>query len=96
MTMREEIRPMLRLAAPLALTELGWMLMGIVDTIMAGRLNTAAVGGDTRLLALEQWEGERRSFSWQLYKKNEEYQAVLGFLLAVAWMTFKIWWMGKS
>jgi len=35
---------MLRLAAPLALTELGWMVMGIVDTIMAGRLNAAAVG----------------------------------------------------
>lgn len=49
-----------------------------------------------RLLPLKQWEGERRSFSWQLYKKNEEYQAVLGFLLAVAWMTFKIWWVGKS
>ena len=29
--------PMLRLAAPLALAELGWMAMGIVDTIMAGR-----------------------------------------------------------
>jgi protein-S-isoprenylcysteine O-methyltransferase Ste14 len=49
-----------------------------------------------RLLPLKQWEGERRSFSWQLYKKNEEYQAVFGFLLAVAWMTFKIWWIGKS
>ena len=35
---------MLRLAAPLALTELGWMVMGIVDTIMAGRLNATAVG----------------------------------------------------
>jgi MATE family multidrug resistance protein len=35
---------MLRLAAPLALTELGWIAMGIVDTIMAGRLNATAVG----------------------------------------------------
>lgn len=35
---------MLRLAAPLALTELGWMVMGVVDTIMAGRLNATAVG----------------------------------------------------
>jgi multidrug resistance protein, MATE family len=35
---------MLRLAAPLALTELGWMAMGVVDTIMAGRLNATAVG----------------------------------------------------
>ena len=28
---------MLRLAAPLAMAELGWMAMGIVDTVMAGR-----------------------------------------------------------
>ena len=35
---------MLRLATPLALTELGWMIMGVVDTIMAGRLSAAAVG----------------------------------------------------
>src|SRR5580698_4075869 len=42
--MRKELGPMMRLAAPLALTEFGWMLMGIVDTIMAGRLNAAAVG----------------------------------------------------
>src|SRR5580658_3499946 len=44
MTLRKELGPMLRLAAPLALTELGWMAMGIVDTIMAGRLNATAVG----------------------------------------------------
>ena len=35
---------MLQLAAPLAMAELGWMLMGIVDTVMAGRLGAAAVG----------------------------------------------------
>jgi MATE family multidrug resistance protein len=35
---------MLRLAAPLALAELGWMAMGIVDTVMAGRLGAAALG----------------------------------------------------
>lgn len=38
---------MLRLAAPLALTELGWMLMGIVDSMMAGRLNAEALGAGT-------------------------------------------------
>src|SRR3982750_367668 len=42
--LRREFRPMLRLAAPLALAELGWMAMGIVDTIMAGPLGPAAVG----------------------------------------------------
>ncbi len=35
---------MLQLAAPLALAELGWMAMGIVDTIMAGRLGPTALG----------------------------------------------------
>lgn len=42
--LRREFGPMLRLAAPLALAELGWMAMGIVDTIMAGPLGPAAVG----------------------------------------------------
>jgi MATE family multidrug resistance protein len=41
---RREFPPMLRLAAPLALAELGWMAMGIVDTIMAGRLGAAQLG----------------------------------------------------
>ena len=35
---------MLRMAVPLALAELGWMAMGVVDTIMAGRLGAAAIG----------------------------------------------------
>jgi MATE family multidrug resistance protein len=34
---------MLRIAAPLALAELGWMLMGLVDTVMVGHLPHAAV-----------------------------------------------------
>ncbi len=41
---RTELRPMLRMAAPLALAELGWMIMGFVDTVMAGRLSPAALG----------------------------------------------------
>src|SRR5277367_3853376 len=32
-----------RLALPLILTELGWMSMGIVDTIMVGRLPDSAI-----------------------------------------------------
>ena len=36
--MRQEFRPMLRLAVPMALTELGWLLMGLVDTMMVGHL----------------------------------------------------------
>jgi MATE family multidrug resistance protein len=42
--LKREFRPMLRLAAPLAIAELGAMVMGIVDTIMAGPLGPAAVG----------------------------------------------------
>ena len=36
--------PMLRLAAPFAIAELAWMLMGFVNTVMAGRLGPAAIG----------------------------------------------------
>jgi multidrug resistance protein, MATE family len=42
--LRREFRPMLRLAVPLALAELGWMAMGIVDSIMAGRIDAASLG----------------------------------------------------
>src|ERR1051326_3462947 len=42
--LRAEFRPMLRLSIPLALAELGWMVAGIVDTIMAGPFGPAAVG----------------------------------------------------
>ena len=40
---RHEFRPTLRLALPLVFAELGWMSMGIVDTIMVGRLPNSAV-----------------------------------------------------
>ncbi|MGA8143535.1 MAG: MATE family efflux transporter [Candidatus Acidiferrales bacterium] len=39
----EEARPMLRLAIPLVLAELGWMTMAIVDTMMVGRQANSAV-----------------------------------------------------
>ncbi|HZS28116.1 MAG TPA: MATE family efflux transporter [Candidatus Angelobacter sp.] len=39
---RQEFRPMLRLAVPLALTELGWLAMSFVDTVMVGRLSDSA------------------------------------------------------
>jgi MATE family multidrug resistance protein len=39
---RRELRPMLELAGPLVLAELGWMTMGIVDTMMVGRLSRDA------------------------------------------------------
>src|SRR5712671_2657039 len=43
-SLRQELRPMLRLAAPLVLAELGWMGMGIVDTMMVGRVSAEAIG----------------------------------------------------
>ena len=39
-----EIGPMLKLAGPVILAELGWMAMGLVDIIMVGRLGPAAIG----------------------------------------------------
>jgi MATE family multidrug resistance protein len=35
---------MLALAIPVIIAELGWMTMGIVDTIMVRRLGPAAIG----------------------------------------------------
>jgi multidrug resistance protein, MATE family len=43
--MRRELGPMLRLAGPVILAEIGWMSMGVVDTIMVGPLGAAAIGG---------------------------------------------------
>ena len=39
---REELRQSVRLAVPLVIAELGWMLMGIVDTMFVGRLPNSA------------------------------------------------------
>jgi MATE family multidrug resistance protein len=42
--LRGELKPTLRLAVPVILAELGWMAMGVVDTIMVGPLGPAAIG----------------------------------------------------
>jgi MATE family multidrug resistance protein len=39
----EEARPMIHLATPIVLAEVGWMSMGIVDTMMVGRQANSAV-----------------------------------------------------
>lgn len=36
---------MFRLAWPVVLSEIGWMMMGVVDTIMVGRVSPEAIGG---------------------------------------------------
>ena len=44
MRLRAEFRPMLALAAPVVVAELGWMAMGVVDALMVGRLSAEAIG----------------------------------------------------
>jgi MATE family multidrug resistance protein len=39
-----ELAAMLRLAAPIVFAELGWMAMGVVDTIVVGRVGATAIG----------------------------------------------------
>lgn len=41
---RRELKPTLRLAGPVVRAELGWMGMGVVDTVMVGALGPAAIG----------------------------------------------------
>jgi MATE family multidrug resistance protein len=43
MPIHREIAPMLRLALPLVMAEVGWMVMGVVDTVMVGHLPHPAV-----------------------------------------------------
>ena len=43
--LRAELPPLARLAWPVILAEIGWMAMGIVDTLMVGPLGPIAIGG---------------------------------------------------
>ncbi len=42
-SLRSELVPMLRLAVPVVMAELGWMTMGVVDTLMVGGLGPEAI-----------------------------------------------------
>jgi MATE family multidrug resistance protein len=42
--LRYELRPLVQLAGPVVLAELGWMTMGLVDTLMVGRVSATALG----------------------------------------------------
>ncbi len=44
-----------------------------------------------RFLPLGKWHGAPGRFSWSLYRKNEEYKAAIGFLIAAAWLVWKCW-----
>jgi MATE family multidrug resistance protein len=41
---RGELAPLLKLAGPVIMAEIGWMSMGLVDTMMVGPLGPAAIG----------------------------------------------------
>lgn len=43
MSIRAEFLPMLKIAVPVVLAELGWMTMGVVDTVMVGPLGPQAI-----------------------------------------------------
>ena len=43
-TLRDEFSPMTRLAIPVVMAELGWVTMGLVDTLMVGPLGPEAIG----------------------------------------------------
>jgi MATE family multidrug resistance protein len=43
-SIRREFFPTLRIAIPVVMAELGWMAMGVVDTIMVGPLGPEAIG----------------------------------------------------
>lgn len=43
-TLRAELAGLLALAIPVVLSEIGWIAMGLVDTIMVGRLGPQAIG----------------------------------------------------
>ena len=42
--LRAELPPLLRLAVPVICAELGWMSMGVVDTMLVGRVSAVAIG----------------------------------------------------
>ena len=44
-SLKDEFMPMISLSGPVVLAELGWVTMGIVDTVMVGRVGAEAIGG---------------------------------------------------
>lgn len=42
-----------------------------------------------RFLPLSKWNGMSKRFSWALYRRNEEYKAAIGFLIATGWLIWR-------
>jgi hypothetical protein len=47
-----------------------------------------------RFIPRRHWPGERGHFSWALYRRNEEYKALIGFAIAVAWLAWRCGYAG--
>ena len=45
----------------------------------------------SRFLPGEKWSASKRRFSWARYRKNEEYKAAMGFLVAAIWILWRCW-----
>jgi len=41
---KAEMRPMLRIAVPVVVAEIGWVAMGVVDVMMVGRIDAESIG----------------------------------------------------
>jgi len=46
-----------------------------------------------RFVPGKRYQAGGASFCWRLYLKNEEFKALGGFLLAVVWLLFKVYWI---
>ena len=44
-----------------------------------------------RFVPLSKWTATPARFSWALYRRNQEYKALLGLLIAAAWLAWKCW-----
>jgi protein-S-isoprenylcysteine O-methyltransferase Ste14 len=42
-----------------------------------------------RFLPIAKWPGSADRFAWALYRRNEEYKAAIGFLIAAAWLGWR-------
>jgi protein-S-isoprenylcysteine O-methyltransferase Ste14 len=50
---------------------------------------TAYAARIRRFLPLAKWTGVQCAFSWRLYRRNEEYKALAGFVTAAGWLGWK-------
>ena len=42
-----------------------------------------------RFIPVGRWQATEARFSWAVYKRNQEYKALLGFLIAVGWLVWR-------